>query len=158
MGICDGSTGASLKVEYSDNPTLAWDSASHTWTDVRAVTGMLDVTGGDKSAEGKQTFNGLIAGLSEAGLINIVLNVVFQNSETSFLEFLTDTWDGTDSTCFWLRWSYNEGATDALRRTAKIALLTNPFTGGDASSGAPVSKDLTFVVDSGIYRDTVPAP
>lgn len=155
MGICDGSTGASLKVEYSDDPTLAWNSGSHTWNDIRGVTGMLDVTGGDKSAEGKQTFNGIIAGLSEAGLLNVVLNVVFQNSASSFLEFLTDTYDGTDSTCFWLRWSYNDGASGALRRTAKIALLTNPYTGGEAGSGAPVSKDLSFVVDDGVYRDTV---
>ena len=155
MGICDGSTGASLLVQYSDDPSLAWNSGSHTWNDVRAVTGMLDVTGGDKSAEGKQTFNGLIAGLSEAGLLNVVLNVVFQNSASSFLEFLTDTYDGTDDTCFWIRSAYNDGASGALRRTAKVALLTNPYTGGDASSGAPVSKDLTFVVDDGIYRDTV---
>ena len=156
MGICDGSTGASLLVQYSDDPSLAWNAVGHTWTDIRGVTGMLDVTGGDKAAEGKQTFNGIIAGLSEAGLLNIVLNVVFQNSETSFLEYLTDTYDGTEAACFWLRWAYNDGAEDALRRTAKIALLTNPYTGGEAGSGAPVAKDLTFVVDDGIYRDVVP--
>ena len=149
MGICDGSSGASLKVEYSDDPSLAWNSGSHTWNDVRGVTG------GDKSAEGKQTFDGIIAGLSAASLLNIVLNVVFQNSTTSFLEFLTDTYDGTENKCFWLRWSYNDGASGALRRTAKVALLTNPFTGGEAGSGAPVAKDLTLVVDDGIYRDTV---
>lgn len=154
MGICDGANGSKLLVQYSDDPTLAWNAVGHTWNDVRDVTGMLDVTGGDKTAEGKQTFNGLIAGMSPAGLINVVLNVVFENDAASFLEFLTDTWDGTDGECFWIRWAYNEGASGALRRTAKVALLTNPFTGGDPSSPI-VHKDLTFVVDDGIYRDAV---
>lgn len=155
MGICDGSSGASLLVQYSDDPSLAWNSGSHTWNSIVDVTGMLDVSGGDKTAEEKKTFGTAVAGLSGTGLQNIILDVVFENSTSSFLEFLTDSWDGTASDeCFYIRWAYNDGASGALRRTAKVALLTNPFTGGDASSGAPVSKQLTLVVDGIINRDT----
>lgn len=156
MSICDGSSGASLLVQYSDNPDLDWDDAGHTWNDIRAEVGMLDVTGGDKQAAEYRTFSTPKAGLSKRGLSNVNLTALFENSTTSFLEFLTDTWDGTEETCFWLRWAYDEGASGALRRTAKVALLTNPFTGGDASSGNPVTKSLTFVVDGEIHRDTVP--
>lgn len=155
MAICDGSTGADLLVEYSDEPTLAWDAGGHTWNDVRDAVGTLTPSGGDKQAGSFQTFNGLEAGVSQAGLQNLALNVVFRNSTTSFLEFLTDTWDGTLTKCFWLRWSYNSGATGALRRTAKVVLLTNPFTGGSAGDGAPVTKSLNFVIDGQVYRDTV---
>lgn len=157
MGICDGGTGADLLVQYSDDPSLAWDAGGHTWNDVRDAVGTLTPSGGDKQAAGFQTFDGLEAGISKPGLMNLLMNVVFRNSTTSFLEFLTDTWDGTEGKCFWLRWSYNEGAAGALRRTAKIALLTNPFTGGEAGSGNPVTKSLTFVIDGQIYRDVVPA-
>lgn len=155
-GICDGSSGSKLKVEYSDDPSLAWNDVGHTWNVVTGVTGMLDVTGGDKPVGQKKVFNGVIAGLGQADLLNVELDVVFENSTTSFLEFLTDTYDGTDDTCFWLRWSYNEGASGALRRTAKVALSSNPYTGGDPNSPDPVSKQLTMAVDDGIYRDTVP--
>lgn len=156
MSICDGSTGADLLVQYSDDPSLAWDSGSHEWEDVRDAVGTLSPTGGDKQAAGFQTFNGLEAGISKPGLQNLQLNVVFRNSTTSFLEYLTDTWDGTRGKCFWLRWAYNSGAAGALRRTVKIALLTNPFTGGEAGSGNPVTKNLTFVIDGEVNRDTVP--
>lgn len=155
MGICDGSNGADLLIQYSDDPTLAWDNAGHTWNDVRDAVGTLTVSGGDKQAGSFQTFNGLLAGVSQSGLQNVALNVVFENSTSSFMEFLTDTWDGTLTKCFFLRWAYNSGASGALRRTAKVVLLTNPFTGGSAGDGAPVTKSLTFVVDGVINRDTV---
>jgi hypothetical protein len=156
MSICDGSTGSKLLVQYSTSASLDWNNVGHTWNDIRDVTGMLDVSGGDKTAEERKTFNGVKTGISQEGLINIILDVIFENDTSSFLEYLTDTWDGTSSECFWIRWAYNAGASGALRRTAKVALLTNPFTGGDPSSGAPLSKDgLTLVVDDGIYRDTV---
>ena len=156
MSICDGSSGADLLVQYSDDPSLAWDNGGHTWNDVRDAVGTLNVSGGDKQAGSFQTFNGQEAGVSQSGLLNVILNVVFRNSTTSFLEFLTDTWDGTLEKCFYLRWSYNAGASGALRRTAKLVLLTNPFTGGSAGDGNPVTKQLTFVVDGVIYRDVVP--
>lgn len=155
-GICDGSSGSQLLIEYSDDPSLAYDDVGHTWNDVRDATGVLDVTGGDKQASEFRTHNGVKTGLSQAGLQNVNLAVVFENDAASFLEFLTDSWDGTGNVCFWLRWSYDNGASGALRRSAKVALLTNPFTGGDPSTGAPVTKNLTFVVDDGIYRDAVP--
>lgn len=156
MGICDGASASDLLVEYSDDPTLAWNDVGHTWNDVSEVNGMLDVTGGDKEAGMKRTFGGNVkAGITGPGLQNVVLDVVFENSATSFLEFLTDTWDGTDDKCFWLRWSANQGASGALRLTAKVALLTNPHFGGDASSSEPISKQLTFVIDDGPYRDAV---
>ena len=155
MSICDGDGGI-LKVEYSDDPSLAWNDGGHTWNDISGVTGVLDVTGGDKQAQEFRTHSGSLTGLSSSGLINVVLTAVFQNSTTSFLEFLTDSWDGTSSTfCFYIRWSYNAGASGALRRTAKVALLSNPFTGGDPGSGSPVTKQLTMVVDGVINRDTV---
>lgn len=157
MGICDGSTGADLLVEYSDSYELDWDDVGHTWNDVRDAVGTLTPGGGDKQAGSFQTFNGLEAGISKAGLQNVALNAVFRNSTTSFLEFLTDTWDETLPKCFWLRWSYNSGAVGALRRTVKVALLTNPFTGGSAGDGNPVTKNLNFVIDGKPYRDTVPA-
>ena len=156
MSICSGDGGI-LKVEYSDDPSLAWNDAGHTWNNISGVTGVLDVTGGDKQAAEFRTHAGALTGLSSTGLKNINLNVAFQNASSSFLEFLTDSWDGTATTvCFFLRWSYNAGASGALRRTAKVALLTNPFTGGDPGSGAPVTKQLTFVVDGDIERDAVP--
>jgi len=158
MGICDGSSGANLLIEYSDDPSLDWDDAGHTWNDVRDAVGTLTPSGGDKQAGSFQTFNGVETGLSKSGLKNIALNVVFRNAANSFLEFLTDTWDETSPPCFWLRWSYNGGAVGALRRTAKIALLTNPFTGGAAGDGNPVTKSLTFVIDGDVYRDAVPSP
>lgn len=156
MSICDGSTGASLLVQYSDNPDLAYNDGGHTWVDVRNVVGKLNHSGGDKTADGYRTFNGIETGLSQAALKNLGLDVVFKNSTTSFLEFLTDTYDGTEGVCFWLRWAANNGATGALRWTAKISLLTNPFPDFDAASGAAVVKSLNFVIDDGIYRDTVP--
>lgn len=159
MGICDGASASDLLVEYSDDPSLAWDSGSHTWVEVNEVVGMLDVTGGDKESAMKRTFGGnVISGITGPGLQNVVLDVVFENSTTSFLEFLTDTWDGTEDKCYYLRWSFNGGADGALRRTAKVALLTNPHAGGDASSAEPISKQLTHVVDGIIHRDTVPTP
>ncbi|MBE2198475.1 MAG: hypothetical protein IAE79_07670 [Anaerolinea sp.] len=154
MGICDGSSGARLLVQYSDDPSLAWNAVTHTWNDVSGVTGTLDVSGGDKPSGEFRTHNGVIAALGDVGLQNINLNVVFQNSASSFLEFLTDTWDGTEAACFYLRWAYNAGASGALRRTAKVALLTNPFTGGDPANPI-VSKQLTLVVDGVINRDAV---
>jgi hypothetical protein len=157
MAICEGSSGADLLVEYSDDPSLTWNDVGHTWNEVNGVVGMLDVTGGDKEAAMKRTFGGnVIAGMTGAGLQNVVLDVVFENDANSFLEFLTDTWDGTGERCYYIRWSYNEGASGALRRTAKVALLTNPFTGGNAGDANPVSKQLTHVVDGIIHRDAVP--
>lgn len=157
MSICEGSSGADLYVEYSADASLAWNDGGHTWVDVREVTGMLDVTGGDKEAAMKRTFGGNTkAGMTGPGLQNVVLDVVFENDANSFLEFLTDTWDGTGDRCYYIRWSYDNGATGALRRTAKVALLTNPFTGGDANSADPVSKQLSHVVDGIINRDAVP--
>ena len=153
MGICD-SNGAEILVEYSDSYELAYNDGGHTWNDVRDAVGVLDVTGGDKTAAGFQTFNGLLAGVSKPGLQNVNLTVAFENDANSFLEFLTDTWDGTDNKCYWLRWSYNNGASGALRRTAKVVLLTNPFTGGNASDGNPVTKQLTHATEQ-IYRDVV---
>jgi len=157
MSICDGSTGSNLKVEYSVDPTLVWNDAGHTWNEVTGVTGLLDVSGGEKPVGEKKVFNGVIAGIGQAGLLTVNLDVVFENSTTSFLEFITDTYDGTGTyTCFWLRWAYNAGASGALRRTAKVALAgDNPYTGGDPNSGDPVSRQLPLVVDDGIYRDTV---
>jgi hypothetical protein len=157
MSFCD-SNGAELLVQYSEDASLAWDAAGHTWQSAINAVGMLDVSGGDKSAETFYTFGGPQTGVSQRGTQNIAMNVLFKNAADSFLEFLTDTWDGTEGKCFYLRWAYANGATGALRRTARVALLTNPFTGGDSASGAPVSKSLTFAVDGDIKRDTVPAP
>lgn len=154
MGICDGSNGASLLVEYSDDPTKTWNDPTHTWNNVSGVTGTLDVSGGDKPSGEFRTHGGVVAALGAVGLQNVNLNVVFQNSASSFLEFLTDSWDGTGTACFYLRWSYNQGASGALRRTAKVALMTNPFTGGDPANPI-VSKQLAFVVDGVINRDAV---
>lgn len=159
MGFCDAN-GAELLVEYSDDPSLAWDAVGHTWTSVADAVGVLDVSGGDKQVAGFNTFDGTMqAGLSNRGIQNVSLTAVFENSTSSFLEYLTDTWDGTAAagSCFFIRWSYNGGAAGALRRTAKVALLSNPFTGGDANSGAPVTKQLTLAVDGEIQRDTVSA-
>lgn len=154
MGICD-SNGADLLVEYSDDPSLVYNDPGHTWNDIRDAIGVLDVTGGDKQSGSFQTFNGLKAGVSKPGLQNVNLTVAFENSTTSFLEFLTDSWDGTSEKCYWLRWSYNSGASGALRRSAKVTLQTNPFTGGNAGDGNPVTKQLTHVTEQ-IYRDVVP--
>jgi hypothetical protein len=153
MGICDVQ-GNKLKVEYSTDAD-SWNDSGATWTAVSDVVGMLDVTGGDKTASEYKTFSDTIAALDRPGVQNIQLTVVFQNSTSSFLETLTDTWDGTDPECLYLRWAYNEGADGALRRTAQAAMLTNPFTGGDASSSTPVTKQLTFATTE-IHRDTVP--
>ncbi|NJN54080.1 MAG: hypothetical protein HC804_04575 [Anaerolineae bacterium] len=157
MSICDGASASELLVEYSDDPSLTWNSVSHTWVDVSGVNGMLDVTGGDKEAAMKRTFGGGVkAGVTGPGLQNVVLDVLFENDANSFLEFLTDTWDGTVDKCYFIRWSFNNGASGALRRTAKVVLLTNPHPGGDANSAEPVSKQLTHVVDGIINRDAVP--
>jgi len=153
MGICD-SNGADLLVEYSDEPDKTWNDATHTWNDVRSESGVLEVTGGDKPLNEVPTFGGPVANVGQRTVHQVALNVLFSNSTTSFLEFLTDTWDGTDDKCFYLRWSYNSGASGALRRTAKVALLTNPFTGGDPA-GTVTAKNLTFAVDGIINRDTV---
>jgi hypothetical protein len=155
MAICDVQ-GNKLLVEYSVNAD-DWDDSDADWTPVSDVVGMLDVTGGDKTASEYKTFSSTIAAIDRPGVQNIQLTVVFQNDTDSFLETLTDTWDGTDPECLWLRWSYAEGAAGALRRTAQAALLTNPYTGGDAGSSAPVTKQLTFATTE-IHRDTVPVP
>lgn len=157
MGICDGSTGADLLVEYSDDPSLVYNDVGHTWVDIKDVSGTLDVTGGDKAITEKKTFGNPRVGLSQPGPLNVVLDVLFENDANSFLEYLTDLYDGTVANpCFWLRWSYAAGASGALRRTAKVAGSTNPFTGGNPD-GTVVSKNMTFAVDDGvIYRDAVP--
>lgn len=157
MSICD-SSGAELLVEYSDDPSLDWDAAGHDWEEISEAVGVLDVSGGDKTAEEFRTFGAVYAGMSGRGMMNLVMEVVFKNATNSFLEYLTDTWDGTLTKCFYVRWAYNGGAVGALRRTAKVAMLTNPFTGGSAADGRPVTKSLTFAVDGDIKRDTVPAP
>jgi hypothetical protein len=154
MAMCDVQ-GNKLKVEYSVNAT-SWNQAGATWTAVTDVTGFLDVTGGDKTVSEYKTFGTVVAAIDRAGVQNIQLDVLFENSTTSFMETLTDTWDETDPECFYLRWSYNEGAAGALRRTAEVALLTNPFTGGDANSSDPLRKRLTFATTK-INRDVVPA-
>jgi hypothetical protein len=144
-----------LLVQYSTNAT-SWNDAAATWTTVSDVSGFLEVTGGDKTAAEYKTFGGTVAAIDSPGLQNIQLDVLFQNNTASFLEMLTDRWDGTAVECFYLRWAYNEGAVGALRRTAEVALLTNPFTGGDASSADPLRKRLTFATPQ-IHRDVVPA-
>jgi hypothetical protein len=158
MAICDVQ-GNKLKVEYSTTAT-AWDTAAGggvTWPEVTDVTGFLDVTGGDKTVAEYKTFGKTVAAIDRSGVQNVQLDVLFENSTTSFLELMTDRWDGTTAgECFFLRWSYNEGAAGALRRTAEVALLTNPFTGGDANSAEPVRKRLTFATTE-IHRDVVPA-
>lgn len=156
MSICDAQ-GNQLLVQYSTNATT-WDDVGVgvVWTNVSADSGMLDVSGGDKSAAEFKTFDGAVVAIDRSGVININLNVVFRNSVSSFLEFLTDTWDGTETECFFLRWAYANGAAGALRRTAEVSLLTNPFTGADASSATPISKSLTFATAE-VHRDVVPA-
>lgn len=153
MSICDASTGNALKVEYSLSPDLDWDDVGHTWVEVTAVAGRLLPSGGDRAAEAYRTFSTNIVGVGRPGAMNIALDVVFENDEASFLETLTDKFE--DEECFYLRWAYNEGQTGALRRTAKVQVLTNPFTGGDASSAAPVVASLTLITDQ-IHRDAVP--
>lgn len=155
MGFKD-SNGADLVVEYSTDDSIPWNDVGHTWNNINAEAGTLDPSGGDRSTEAFFTFAGASVGLSDTGVIQIAMNVVFLNAATSFLEYITDTWDGTVTKTFYLRWTYNNGASGALRRTALVACLTNPFTGGDASSGAPVTKSLTFAVDGVIHRDAVP--
>jgi hypothetical protein len=154
MGFTDAK-GAELKVEFSDNPNLAWNSGSHVWTEISSELGKLDVSGGDKSAEEFKTFATTEISTSNPGMQNINLTAVFRNAANSFLDFMTDSWDGTEGETFYLRWAYQKGATGAKRNTAKVRLLTNPHTGGDASSSAPVQKNLTLVTDF-IHRDTVP--
>ena len=153
MGFTDAK-GAELKVEFSDNPNLAWNAGGHTWQEVSGELGKLDVSGGDKQAEEFKTFASTEISTSNPGMQNIALTAVFSNGN-NFLDYLTDTFDGTEGETFYLRWAYQKGATGAKRRTAKVRLLTNPFTGGDASSSAPVQKNLTLVTDF-IHRDTVP--
>ena len=154
MSICDAQ-GNKLLVQYSTDAET-WNDGTATWSNVSADTGMLDVSGGDRSAAEFKTFTDTIVAVDTTGVININLNVVFRNSTSSFLEFLTDTWDGTEDDCLWLRWAYAEGAEGALRRTAQVKMLTNPFTGADASSATPVTKSLTFATAK-INRDVVPA-
>lgn len=145
-----------LLIEYSDDATLAWNAAGHTWNDVSDVVGTLDPSGGDKPSETMQTFGDTIVSVGKSSAINIALNVVFKNSTTTFLKFLQDTWDGTDGEEFYIRWSYNEGAEGARRFTSKVILTTNPFTGSDASAAGPVTKNLTLVTDK-INPDVVPS-
>lgn len=155
MPLCDVQ-GNKLKVEYSTDAD-SWNDGTATWTEVTDVTGLLDPTGGDKSVAQYKTFGKTVAAIDRPGVLNVNLEVLFANAVDSFLEFLTDTWDGTEVECFWLRWSYNEGAVGALRRTAQVALLTSPYTGGNANSADPVRKSLTFATTE-IHRDAVPAP
>lgn len=153
MGFTDAK-GAELKVEFSNNPNLAWNAGGHTWEEISAEVGKLDVSGGDKQAEEFKTFASTEISTSNPGMQNIALTAVFRNALNTFLDYLTDTWDGTEGETFYLRWAYQKGATGAKRFTAKVRLLTNPFTGGDAASSAPVTKNLTLVTDF-IHRDTV---
>ncbi|MCI0726425.1 MAG: hypothetical protein L0332_06840 [Chloroflexi bacterium] len=153
MSICDSSSGAKLKVEYSADESLPWNDPGHTWVAVTDVVGRLNPAGGDLSVEEYKTFGTTEVGVDSPGMVNIELDVVFKNGTTSFLEFITDEWEA--ETCFYIRWAYNEGAGGALRRTALVRLTTNPFTGGAANSAAPVVKSLTFVTAK-INRDTVP--
>lgn len=153
MSICDGSSGAKLKVEYSNDESLPWNDPGHTWNVVSDVSGRLIPGGGEISAEEYKAFTEVYIGFDEPGMHTIELDAVFRNSTTSFLEFITDEYEAR--TCWFLRWSYNQGASDALRRTALVFCTTSPFTGGDANSAAPVVKSLTLVTDA-IERDTVP--
>lgn len=154
-GICDPQ-GKKLLVQYSLDVDKSYDDATHTWVDVSADSGMLDVSGGDKQASEYRTHGGLeVAVQAISGMRNIQLDVVWRNSESSFLELLTSKWDGTTTEpCLWIRWAYASGASGALRRTAKCQLLTNPFTGGDPNSAEVLRKSLTFVTAT-IHRDTV---
>ena len=153
MSICDGSSGAKLKVEYSDDESLAWNDGGHTWNNVSDVSGRLNVSGGEISAEEYKAFTDLIIGFDEPGLLSVELDAVFKNVVNSFLEFITDEYEAR--TCWYLRWSYNSGNSGALRRTALVFCTTAPYTGGDANSAQPVVKSLTLVTDT-INRDTVP--
>lgn len=152
MSICDANTGNALKVEYSLSADLDWDDVGHTWTAVTNVTGRLAPSGGERAMEQYRTFGTTLVGVGHPGAMNIALDVVFENDESSFLETLTDKWEAEE--CFYLRWAYNEGASGALRRTAKVQILSNPYTGGDASSAAPVVASTTLATDT-IHRDTV---
>lgn len=153
--MCDAQ-GQKLKVEYSEDAET-WDDGTATWAEVTGVSGMLDPTGGDKTVSEYRTFGRIVAATNRPGVQNIALEVLFENDTTSFLEFLTDTFDGTKPECFFLRWAYNEGAAGALRRTAQVKLLTNPFTGGNANSSDPLRKSLTLSTTE-IHRDVVPTP
>jgi len=153
MSICDAN-GAELLVQYSDQPDLAYDSGSHTWVDIRDVIGKVEPSGGDKSTSEFKTFNGVKVNVSKPGAQNIMLSVAFENDANSFLNFLQDTWNEVEDKCYWIRWAYNNGATGSQRRSAKVVLLTNPYTGG-AADGTVVTKDLNHVTEV-IYSDVVP--
>ena len=153
MGICDGNTGSDLKVEYSLDAALDWNDPGHTWTEVTDVAGRLVPSGGDRPMEQYRTFGATLVGVGHPGAMNIALDVVFQNDESSFLETLTDKYESEE--CFYLRWAYNAGASGALRRTAKVQVLSNPYTGGEANNAAPVVSSLNLATDQ-IHRDTVP--
>lgn len=155
MGICD-SNGADLMVEYSLSTDLAWNDGGHTWTEVSDVVGMLDVTGGERAMGEYKAFGKTYVGLSKPGAQTVTLDVVFKNALNTFLEKLTDLFDGTEeSPCIYLRWSYANGASGSLRRTALCGLLGNPITGGSGDSGNPVVKKLAFGTEE-VKRDTVP--
>jgi len=154
MSLCDGASGSTLLVQYSADPTLEWNNAGHTWTDIRDVAGQLDVGGGDRDVSEYKTFNGVVIGTTPPGMVDVNASIVFKNATNSFLEFLLDRW--TSGACFYLRWAYNSGATGALRRTALVKVVSNPHTGGDANSAQPLVKQVRFVTEQ-IRRDTVPA-
>lgn len=155
MSLCDGATGAKLLVQYSGDSTLEWNNAGHVWTDIRNVTGQVEVGGGERDVSEYKTFGVPQIGTTEPGMIDINISVVFQNAQNSFLEFLTDRWESGQ--CFFLRYAYNNGAAGALRRTSSLAkVVSNPLTGGDANSAQPLVKQIKLVCAT-INRDVVPA-
>lgn len=156
MGIVDNK-GNKLKVEISWDGTLAWDAVGHTWSVVSADSGVLDISGADRSFGEFKTHAGTIASYSEGGLVDINLTVVHRNATGSTLEKMLDRFDGTESEPrFFIRWAYDEGASGALRRTALVILQTNPLTGADPSSATPVTKQLTMKTTmEDIHRDAV---
>jgi len=152
-GMCD-SNGADILVQYSDSPELDFDDAGHTWVDIRPEVGKLEVSGGDKPTNEFKAFNTTYVNVGAPGAQTILLSTVFKNDTNSFMKFLEETWDGTRDKCYWIRWAYNNAASGSLRYSAKVALLTNPYPGGDAN-GTVVSKDFNHVTEK-VYPDTVP--
>jgi hypothetical protein len=158
MAIVDRK-GNRLKVEVSyDGKAL--NDATKVWANISADAGTLSNMTGDRDIAGFNTHAGSELGYSDPSMMEFTLTVVHRNSASSTLEDFKETFNGVaDSAVLDIRWAYNEGAVGALRTACKCILRTNPHTGADPGSSAPITIALTFATTpSDIHEDVVPTP